>query len=87
MDKKETTNTIVDELSQLIAASISSYVGSIKNHTTVSMDDILQALMKTYNGILINSYTSLLEKKLNALILEKKLNALNNGKPTENKDK
>jgi hypothetical protein len=78
MDKKETTNTIVDELSQLIAASISSYVSSIKNHTTVSMDDILQALMKTYNGILINSYTSLLEKKLNAL---------NNGKPTENKDK
>ena len=75
MDKKETTNTIVDELSQLIAASISSYVSSIKNHTTVSMDDILQALMKTYNGILINSYTSLLEKKLNAL---------NNGKPTEN---
>lgn len=78
MDKKETTNTIVDELSQLIAASISSYVSSIRNHTTVSMDDILQALMKTYNGILINSYTSLLEKKLNAL---------NNGKPTENKDK
>lgn len=78
MDKRETTNTIVDELSQLIAASISSYVSSIKNHTTVSMDDILQALMKTYNGILINSYTSLLEKKLNAL---------NNGKPTENKDK
>lgn len=78
MDKKETTNTIVDELSQLIAASISSYVSSIKNHTTVSMDDILQALMKTYNGILINSYTSLLEKKLNVL---------NNGKPTENKDK
>ena len=78
MDKKETTNTIVDELSQLIAASISSYVSSIKNHTTVSMDDILQALMKTYNSILINSYTSLLEKKLNAL---------NNGKPTENKDK
>ena len=78
MDKKETTNTIVDELSQLIAASISSYVSSIKNHTTVSMDDILQALMKTYNGILINSYTSLLEKKLNAL---------NNGKSTENKDK
>lgn len=78
MDKKETTNTIVNELSQLIAASISSYVSSIKNHTTVSMDDILQALMKTYNGILINSYTSLLEKKLNAL---------NNGKPTENKDK
>ena len=78
MDKKETINTIVDELSQLIAASISSYVSSIKNHTTVSMDDILQALMKTYNGILINSYTSLLEKKLNAL---------NNGKPTENKDK
>lgn len=78
MDKKETTNTITDELSQLIAASISSYVSSIKNHTTVSMDDILQALMKTYNGILINSYTSLLEKKLNAL---------NNGKPTENKDK
>ena len=78
MDKKETTNTIVDELSQLIAASISSYVSSIKNHTTVSMDDILQALMKTYNGILINSYTSLLEKKLNTL---------NNGKPTENKDK
>lgn len=78
MDKKETTNTIVDELSQLIAASISSYVSSIKNHTTISMDDILQALMKTYNGILINSYTSLLEKKLNAL---------NNGKPTENKDK
>lgn len=78
MDKKEITNTIVDELSQLIAASISSYVSSIKNHTTVSMDDILQALMKTYNGILINSYTSLLEKKLNAL---------NNGKSTENKDK
>jgi len=78
MDKKETTNTIVDELSQLIAASISSYVSSIKNHTTVSMDDILQALMKTYNGILINSYTSLLEKKLNAL---------SNGKPVENKDK
>ncbi len=78
MDKKETTNTIVDELSQLIAVSISSYVSSIKNHTTVSMEDILQALMKTYNGILINSYTSLLEKKLNAL---------NNGKPTENKDK
>lgn len=78
MDKKETTNTIVDELSQLIAASISSYVSSIKNHTIVSMDDILQALMKTYNGILINSYTSLLEKKLNAL---------NNGKPTESKDK
>lgn len=78
MDKKETTNTIVDELSQLIAASISSYVSSIKNHTTVSMDDILQALMKTYNGILINSYISLLEKKPNAL---------NNGKPTENKDK
>lgn len=78
MDKKETTNTIVDELSQLIAASISSYVSSIRNHTTVNMDDILQALMKTYNGILINSYTSLLEKKLNAL---------NNGKPTENKDK
>lgn len=78
MDKKEQTKTIVDELSQLIAASISSYVSSIKNHTTVSMDDILQALMKTYNGILINSYTSLLEKKLNAL---------NNGKPTENKDK
>lgn len=78
MNKKETTNTIVDELSQLIAASISSYVSSIRNHTTVSMDDILQALMKTYNGILINSYTSLLEKKLNAL---------NNGKPTENKDK
>ena len=78
MDKKETTNTIVDELSQLIAASLSSYVSSINNHTTVSMDDILQALMKTYNGILINSYTSLLEKKLNAL---------NNGKPTENKDK
>lgn len=77
MDKKETTNTITDELSQLIAASISSYVSSIKNHTTVSMDDILQALMKTY-GILINSYTSLLEKKLNAL---------NNGKPAENKDK
>ena len=64
MDKKETTNTIVDELSQLIAASISSYVSSIKNHTTVSMDDILQALMKTYNGILVNSYTSLLEKNL-----------------------
>lgn len=42
------------------------------------MDDILQALMKTYNDMLINSYTSLLEKKLNAL---------NNGKPTENKDK
>ena len=78
MDKKETTNTIVDELSQLIAASISSYVSSIKNHTIVSMDDILQALMKTYNGILNNSYTSLLEKKLNAL---------NNGKPTENKNK
>lgn len=78
MDKKETTNTIVDELSQLIAASISSYVSSIKNHTTVSMDDILQALMKTYNGILINIYTSLLEKKPNTL---------NNGKPTENKDK
>ena len=78
MNKKEQTKTIVDELSQLIAASISSYVSSIKNHTTVSMDDILQALMKTYNGILINSYTSLLEKKLNAL---------NNGKPTENKDK
>jgi hypothetical protein len=78
MDKKETTNTIVDELSQLIAASLSFYVSSIKNHTTISMDDILQALMKTYNGILINSYTSLLEKKLNAL---------NNGKPTENKDK
>ena len=78
MDKKETTNTIVDELSQLIAASISSYVSSIKNHTTVSMDDILQALMKTYNGILINSYTSLIEKKLKAL---------NKGKTTENKDK
>ena len=77
MDKKETTNTIVDELSQLIAASISSYVSSIKNHTTVNMDDILQALMKTYNGILINSYTSLLEKKLNTL---------SNGKPVENKD-
>ena len=42
------------------------------------MDDILQALMKTYNGILINSYTSLLEKKLNTL---------SNGKPVENKDK
>ena len=78
MDKKEQTKTIVDELSQLIAASISSYVSSIKNHTAITMDDILQALMKTYNGILINSYTSLLEKKLNAL---------NNGKPTENKDK
>ena len=78
MDKKETTNTIVDELSHLIAASISSYVSSVKNHTTVNMYDILQALMKAYNGILINSYTSLLEKKLNAL---------NNGKPTENKDK
>lgn len=78
MDKKETTNTIVDELSQLIAASISSYVSSIKNHTAITMDDILQALMKTYNGILINSYTSLLEKKLNTL---------SNGKPVENKDK
>ena len=78
MDKKEQTKTIADELSQFIAASISSYVSSIKNHTTVSMDDILQALMKTYNGILINSYTSLLEKKLNTL---------SNGKPVENKDK
>lgn len=78
MDKKETINTVVDELSQLIAASISSYVSSIKNHTTVNMNDILQALMKTYNGILINSYTSLLEKKLNTL---------SNGKPIENKDK
>ena len=78
MDKKEQTKTIVDELSQLIAASISSYVSSIKNHTAITMDDILQALMKTYNGILINSYTSLLEKKLNTL---------SNGKPVENKDK
>ena len=78
MDKKEQTKTIVDELSQLIAASISSYVSSIKNHTAITMDDILQALMKTYNGILINSYTSLLEKKLNTL---------SNGKLVENKDK
>lgn len=78
MDKKEQTKTIADELSQFIAASISSYVSSIKNHTAITMDDILQALMKTYNGILINSYTSLLEKKLNTL---------SNGKPVENKDK
>lgn len=78
MDDKEQTKTIADELSQFIASTISSYVSSIKNHTAISMDDILQALMKTYNGILINSYTSLLEKKLNTL---------SNGKPVENKDK
>lgn len=78
MDKKEQTKTIADELSQFIASTISSYVSSIKNHTSISIDDILQALMKTYNGILINSYTSLLEKKLNTL---------SDGKPVENKDK
>lgn len=78
MDKKEETKTIADELSQFIASTISSYVSSIKNHTAISMDDILQALMKTYNGILINSYTSLLEKKLNTL---------GDGKSVENKDK
>lgn len=78
MDKKEETKNIADELSQFIASTISSYVSSIKNHTAISMDDILQALMKTYNGILINSYTSLLEKKLNTL---------NDGKSVENKDK
>lgn len=78
MDDKEQTKTIADELSQFIASTISSYVSSIKNHTSISIDDILQALMKTYNGILINSYTSLLEKKLNTL---------SDGKPVENKDK
>lgn len=78
MDNKEQTKTIADELSQFIASTISSYVSSIKNHTAISMDDILQALMKTYNGILINSYTSLLEKKLNTL---------NDGKSVEDKDK
>lgn len=78
MDQKEQTKTIADELSQFIASTISSYVSSIKNHTAISMDDILQALMKTYNGILINSYTSLLEKKLNTL---------SDGKSVENKDK
>lgn len=65
-------NHVADELSKLLSSAISSYISSVNQYTTVTMDEVLQALMKTYNGILVNAYTTLLQKKINQ--------ANNNGK-------
>lgn len=59
----ENNNTVINALSQFITSTINSYIQTMSNQK-ISMEDILQSLMKSYNSFLLNGFTEVLKREI-----------------------
>ena len=59
----ENNNTVINALSQFITSTINSYIQTM-NSQKISMEDILQSLMKSYNSFLLNGFTEVLKREI-----------------------
>lgn len=56
-------NTVVNALSQFISDTIQTYVKSMKGQQ-ITMFDVLNAIMKSYNTYLLSVYTQALKDEI-----------------------
>lgn len=59
----ENNNTVINALSQFITSTINSYIQTMSSQK-ISMEDILQSLMKSYNSFLLNGFTEVLKREI-----------------------
>lgn len=59
----ENNNTVINVLSQFITSTINSYIQTMSSQK-ISMEDILQSLMKSYNSFLLNGFTEVLKREI-----------------------
>ena len=76
----ENNNTVINALSQFITSTINSYIQTMSSQK-ISMEDILQSLMKSYNSFLLNGFTEVLKREIT-----NKTNT-EDGKPTKAENK
>lgn len=76
----ENNNTVINALSQFITSTINSYIQTMSSQK-ISMEDILQSLMKSYNSFLLKGFTEALKQEVNSKINTK------DGKSTKAEDK
>lgn len=63
----ENNNTVINALSQFITSTINSYIQTMSSQK-ISMEDILQSLMKSYNSFLLKGFTEALKQEVNSKI-------------------
>lgn len=76
----ENNNTVINALSQFITSTINSYIQTMSSQK-ISMEDILQSLMKSYNSFLLKGFTEALKQEINSKINTK------DGKSTNEENK
>lgn len=76
----ENNNTVINALSQFITSTINSYIQTMSNQK-ISMEDILQSIMKSYNSFLFKGFTEALKQEVNSKINTK------DGKSTKKENK
>lgn len=76
----ENNNTVINALSQFITSTINSYIQTMSSQK-ISMEDILQSLMKSYNSFLLKGFTEALKQEVNSKINTK------DGKSTNEENK
>lgn len=59
----ENNNTVINALSQFITSTINSYIQTMSSQK-ISMEDILQSLIKSYNSFLLNGFTEVLKREI-----------------------
>lgn len=59
----ENNNTVINALSRFITSTINSYIQTMSSQK-ISMEDILQSLMKSYNSFLLNGFTEVLKREI-----------------------
>lgn len=63
----ENNNTVINALSQFITSTINSYIQTMSSQK-ISMEDILNSIMKSYNLFLLKGFTETLKQKVNSKI-------------------
>lgn len=76
----ENNNTVINALSQFITSTINSYIQTMSSQK-ISMEDILQSLMKSYNSFLHKGFIEALKQEINSKINTK------DGKSTNEENK
>lgn len=63
----ENNNTVINALSQFITSTINSYIQTMSSQK-ISMEDILNSIMKSYNLFLLKGFTETLKQEVNSKI-------------------
>ena len=63
----ENNNTVINALSQFITSTINSYIQTMSSQK-ISMEVILNSIMKSYNLFLFKGFTEKLKQEVNSKI-------------------